>query len=519
MNIPNFMNRWLIVGTLETRSELHIGSGSVCRQRVEKIDDDEVEVSSVMTDRCGRAYVPGSGLKGALRSLVFPHAGPIPNLWERLFGSPNPDDKNAVGGILEFWDAFHVGGKGRADEHRVSAALYEEPDRKRPWWDDARKTCVAVGVSLDRRTKTARENLLYYLEYVPAGERFRVEISGENLLDEEVENLLGLLACLDAPAHNFSLGAMASNGWGRVAWKLEEVRCLGREQLELWKKKPVVGLQAVRTYGVNRTGQMPVTIPNGSRRELVFDVRIVLEAPWLIRDPRQRERSQAARKEGVPEGQKPTDAIFIQDECGKPFAPAKSIRGALRAQAEKILRTLGGTCAAHPAEIDSVSTKGKKPEDALSAIKRLDLVARLFGLGGWRGPLEVSRFVCDKDPGAHPQEFVAVDRFTGGAADKLKFDAILAKPSHGSDTQLTGTIRVDLYRLRKVDEHLASLGLLALALRDLAEGDIAIGCGSAKGQGACTAQITLNGADWRQCEPLRAGLRELRNPSAPSAQE
>ena len=46
-----------------------------------------------------------------------------------------------------------------------------------------------------------------------------------------------------------------------------------------------------------------------------------------------------------------------------------------------------------------------------------------------------------------------------GAADGAKFNAVLA----GTST-LSGTLRVDLERLKKVDPNLASLGLLALVL-------------------------------------------------------
>ena len=77
-------------------------------------------------------------------------------------------------------------------------------------------------------------------------------------------------------------------------------------------------------------------------------------------------------------------------------------------------------------------------------------------------------------PAEHHQEFVAIDRFTGGAADGAKFDAVLA-----GITTLAGTLTIDLARLKKVDDQFRSLGLLALVLRDLSEGDIVLGSGSA----------------------------------------
>jgi hypothetical protein len=68
-------------------------------------------------------------------------------------------------------------------------------------------------------------------------------------------------------------------------------------------------------------------------------------------------------------------------------------------------------------------------------------------------------------------DFLAIDRFTGGGADKLKFDAVaLWKPAFG---------------LRLYLENPApwELGWLWLVLRDLAEGWLRVGFGGAKGFG------------------------------------
>ena len=124
-----------------------------------------------------------------------------------------------------------------------------------------------------------------------------------------------------------------------------------------------------------------------------------------------------------------------------------------------------------------------------------DLAAKLFGFGGWRAPVHVPRFTAAAETVAeHRQEFVAIDRFTGGGAEHLKFNAKLA-----GMTKLNGTLTIDLGRLDKVDPDRASLGLLALVLRDLAEGDIPLGSGSAKGQGFCKATVQWGGKDL--CDP------------------
>jgi len=527
MNAPPFENRWLITGTFTTLSELHVGDGGAgfngdrarAADKSKVGDEKESDASTVCVDHKGRAYLPGSGIKGALRDLVKDQAGKIDPAWEPLLGSDSPNSSDSVGGKLEFWDAFWTEGEGRDTEHYKPDQAHAKNDIKRPWWDDTRKTCVSVSVSLDRRTKTPKENLLYPLEYVPAGESFGFEIGGDNLSPEDIARLLALIDRLDDGSA--TLGAQASNGWGRVAVNKLEISCLDVGAMEKWKKNPQdrpplsVIDDTTREDIFKRRDEIT---PPKSSDQLVIKLQLVMESPWLIRDPRQRERSKAAKENDVAD--KPSNAVPIHDETGKSFAPAKSIRGALRARAEMILRTLDLPCAAHPGGIPAVSTKGKgKGTDAaITDIRTKDLAAQLFGFGGWRAPLEVTRLTQQGGkpvPKDHHQEFVAIDRFTGGAADGAKFDADLA-----GITILTGTLTVDLGRLGKVDPTHASLGLLALVLRDLAEGDIPLGSGSAKGQGFCRLAENVSGThggrtfgtlkEWFSSEAVTAALAAFR---------
>jgi hypothetical protein len=75
---------------------------------------------------------------------------------------------------------------------------------------------------------------------------------------------------------------------------------------------------------------------------------------------------------------------------------------------------------------------------------------------------------------------LAIDRFTGGGADGLKFNAqAVYQPV------LSGTLRLDVRRL-----DLWALGLLALTLRDALEGDLTFGFGASKGYGAGHIRVT-----------------------------
>jgi CRISPR/Cas system CSM-associated protein Csm3 (group 7 of RAMP superfamily) len=501
--VPQFTNRWLFLGTLTTRSPLHVGDGesALLHQRATgtPVPERPIRYSTICRDHEDKAYIPGSSIKGSLRALVLglhnqedAKGGLQDGGWASLLGWDNPSAQGAEGGKLEFWDAFHVGGKGTNGETIAARPTNLEQagrDRRRPWWVFERRTCVAVGVSLDRRTRSARKKLLDHLEYVPAGETFQLEISGDNLSDQEALRALALLHRLDSGAAR--LGAQASNDWGCVSFRLEKVCRLDQSNLEAWASRPEPGLSALPPLANHERDQMwqeagRLTISAPPRR-LVFHLELTFASPWIIRDPRQRERVDALRDGNANGQERPPGMSFVVDEDGRPFVPAESLRGALRARAEMILRTLGLHCDKHPAEIEPVCTRHQTTAGGLEAVGRHDLAARLFGMAGWMGPLRTARLTSQDQPTAPlRQESVAIDRFTGGAADELKFDAELA-----TESTLQGELTLDLDRLAAVDPKLASLGLLLLVLRDLVEGDIPIGAGSSRGQGWCAAEVSV----------------------------
>jgi CRISPR/Cas system CSM-associated protein Csm3 (group 7 of RAMP superfamily) len=154
MNAPEFESRWLVRGTLKTQSELHIGdggSGEIHERAKPKQGEEEVDASTVCTDHRGTCYVPGSSIKGALRALVEnqikaegeairqwsqhnrggePQRRPAKPAtpWSDLLGSDSPEAAEAVGGKLEFWDAFHSQGAGIEDEQPNSTLSDSDDD-------------------------------------------------------------------------------------------------------------------------------------------------------------------------------------------------------------------------------------------------------------------------------------------------------------------------------------------------------------------------------------------------------
>lgn len=188
-----------------------------------------------------------------------------------------------------------------------------------------------------------------------------------------------------------------------------------------------------------------------------------------------------------------------------PVLPGSGLRGVLRSQAERIARMLvthrayeaqgetpGEYFRAHCPACDPLAAR--KRDDVRGVIlescdsllrheKQLDentevtyadlcLACQLFGStrNGSRLRIEDAPFTGG-EPVYKILDFLAVDRFTGGGAEHLNFDALaLWQPE---------------FELRIVLENPApwELGWLSLVLRDLAEGWLRVGYGAAKGFG------------------------------------
>ncbi len=100
-----------------------------------------------------------------------------------------------------------------------------------------------------------------------------------------------------------------------------------------------------------------------------------------------------------------------------------------------------------------------------------DLGDRLFGSTRLGSRLIISDGKLINQPKLKALDFVAIDRFTGGGRDKFKFDALaLWQPA------FTCRIRLD-------NPAAWELGWLLLAARDIHQGLVTVGFGSAKGFG------------------------------------
>jgi CRISPR-associated protein (TIGR03986 family) len=444
-----FSSRWLIRGRIDTESEFHLGSGEKTRRKSAPLLAD-VDISAVAVDQSGAAYIPGSSLKGALRSWAEKRFDRT--LVDAVFGGDS-DDQNARAGKAEFHDAMFVDAVGAFD--------------KVPYWDADRRTGVTASVAIDRWTRTAEDKKLFHREYVPAGVSFDVVVAGHDLSDTDVALLLFALRGFGEREEPVTLGAETGSGWGRFKWtEPPAIQRLDHEGLAAWR-------QASQHVGYSGLSPIEESLLKAdvdkllkSRKSAALSIPIELKfnGPFLVNEPSLTKTSKDDTLD------LPNHAPRIDAE-GNVTLPTSSFRGALRAQAERIARTIGIRACRATDPVDAC-----RPIQNESEKHRLCVTCRLFGATGWASPLGFSSFRLQNQPAPFDQELVAIDRFTGGAAGGAKFNVTAKwKP------EFTATITVDRDRLEEPE-----VGLLVLTLRDLAEGDIAFGFGASKGYGNCT---------------------------------
>lgn len=245
MPFEKFTSRITIRGRLIAETGLHIGSGGTML-------DPSATDSPVIRDVAGRPFIPGSSLKGALRSHV---ESLVRGLSRPGFDSCDPlvepcVSKDHIEEIKKKADD-----DARNEDRRLDRAKYDRLLTDgilgrscivcrvfgSPWLashalikdlfvDDSwqmRRIELRDGVGIDRDTETARQGIKYDFEVVPATTGFGLEIVAENASDD----LFGLLVLglREMEQGRVALGGKTTRGLGGVRLTIEELEVVGDE--------------------------------------------------------------------------------------------------------------------------------------------------------------------------------------------------------------------------------------------------------------------------------------------------
>jgi CRISPR-associated protein Csm3 len=190
--------------TIELVSGLHIG-GSGAEMRIGGVDNPVIK-----NPRTEQPIIPGSSLKGKVRSLLEYYCEDNPSIIEKLFGKPSEKKKEGKS---------EPEGKKKDDEDekriKITRLLFADADivlgeNERALFE------IKAETAIDRKSGKARGGSLRFSERVVSGQRFSAHISmklfeGDD--EKEFTEILfkGLkLLTLDA------LGGSGSRGYGRI---------------------------------------------------------------------------------------------------------------------------------------------------------------------------------------------------------------------------------------------------------------------------------------------------------------
>ncbi|MDH7513894.1 MAG: type III-A CRISPR-associated RAMP protein Csm3 [Clostridiales bacterium] len=188
---------------------------------------------NVITDPTGKPYIPGSSLKGKLRSLIErKEAANNPNFWNDPEEKPTrhmcKEEKDYVKcPVCKIWgilgtDKFTVSTLTRlivCDSYLDESSITEEmrANLELKW------TEVKFETAINRITGTALSGSLRQAERVPAGARFKdVELIYNIYEEGDKDILVNVFIAMELLEQDY-LGGMGSRGYGRVAFRNIEV--------------------------------------------------------------------------------------------------------------------------------------------------------------------------------------------------------------------------------------------------------------------------------------------------------
>lgn len=504
--------RILVTGTLTCLSDLHIGDGDLALQserdpsasepqiapvarpvarksgakiislppgaerKKDKQEDKEKEpqgsYNTVCLDYQNKAYIPGSTLRGSLASFLQQNK----TFYRKIFGYANEETGNGqaacrAAGLLRVYDArlqdmpnTLVKGLGFADL---------------PGFSQERYTFLRHSVSICPLTGTAAKGKLFCYELVPKGSAFtlqfqiesRNKVGAEELTEKELAQLLGLAKQWNT--EGLAIGSGVTKGYGRVQWKTDRVEALSLEEELRWLESD--SLEPPPMMAMTDTvhpADISTLLINIDTAPVAFRLDILPKGPFLVNEP---EYVQDKSKEKEGEVFPVLEYSRNRRNGKEALIPSRTLAGAIRGHARRIIATIAHQ---HYGLSEAASADTAEP-----------LLKKFFGSEERRGALRLTE--AGGEAKEHIQNFIGVDRFTGGVnkGANYKVRAAACNKLSASDCLLDRrlTPNGDWWK-----------GMLLLVLLDAVEGDMQLGWGKAKGYGKMVFQLEYDGKTFGQ---------------------
>ncbi|MFD3157098.1 CRISPR-associated RAMP protein Csx7 [Haloimpatiens sp. FM7330] len=234
MLYDKFVNRIIVTGIIENKVPIFIGKGN------EGFDPTEVD-SPVLKDYKGNPVIPGSSLKGVLRSTV-----------ERILSNEVFENHWKVCDILSkekccLTDVdFKKLKEEIKDEKQLSEKIYESccdvcklfggyhfagklQIKDMNFIGEKAKFGYRDGVGIDRDTGASKDGIKYNFEVVEAESKFSFYMIADNL-EEKQKKLFDLIIKLLEDGE-ISVGGKTSRGLGQIILKDKKVEVINKDNL------------------------------------------------------------------------------------------------------------------------------------------------------------------------------------------------------------------------------------------------------------------------------------------------
>jgi CRISPR/Cas system CSM-associated protein Csm3 (group 7 of RAMP superfamily) len=464
-------SRLKITGDLIAETPVHVGG----------INNDLTVDLSLAINGQGQYYIPGTNLAGVLRSWMGKENPIVTKLWG--FQEQNGKESKGYASYVSVKDAVIRG---------VEAEIRD-------------------GVGIDRYYGAAADQVKFDRAVLPKGSRIRLDMTVEqgqqNYAADWGDCKAELKALLQAlQQQEIRLGAAKTRGLGRV--RLEDLTIL---EQDFATAEGIIAILRGQGSAVS-LGALSTQEQLNQRSRL--DIKIYWEpvGPLMVK----------AAADGIA-----VDTLPLTSAVGDRLMfvlPGSAIKGCLRSQAERIVRTVLSLSVPN----DPTLKSGQKFVDQL---EQVPLIQELFGAAsrfkadsiteekkqmGQIGALAVDdcyarlpisptqwkqvetatnesqlREALNTSHLENTQQafHVAIDRWTGGAAENFLYSTL---EPFGVSWQ---PIRLSLYETPRLKNQMrAGIALILLVLRDLVAGRIPLGYATNRGMGAIkVTNVTLSG--------------------------
>ncbi|TVQ16292.1 MAG: hypothetical protein EA367_20520 [Leptolyngbya sp. DLM2.Bin15] len=458
--------RWKIYATLTALTPLHVGGIG---------GDVDTDLALAVNGR-GNYYIPGTSLAGALRGWMA--------------------QSSSEAQVKNYW------GDHESEDRGASFILVEDAEIA---LEKSQRIEIREGVGIDRHTGAAAERFKYNRAILPKGVSIPLEITLDCQKSHDPAELWQVLQALEQG--DIRIGAAKTRGLGKV--QLTEIE-IQRQDLN-----DAVGIFEALLDEIppQDWSQLKQTSP------YVPPARLNFTLGWEPRDP----VMVKAEGDGIAVDILP---LMSQVDAGVRFViPGSSIKGVLRAHAERIVRTVRGIEVTAETKFDQQlqvplveilfgSAEKNKPklnsnkndsQGNIGALAVDDCYATLeMSASNWAAVENTPKATNDtftqfeKNLATalgdrskpfqmlQPAMHVAIDRWTGGAADSMLYSVL--EPI-GVSWESIG-LSLDAARLCKYHPQKLkpAIALLLLVLRDFAHRKIPIGYGTNRGMG--TVKVT-----------------------------